>query len=94
MIAFFSRVRGNTLQSSPPDALQQLYTAAACARRPLDRESRLIPAKFGRFPEKTRKNRKKPVETRVLPLTNAVESRKVNGGRFFRTRVITGVSSP
>jgi DNA-binding protein HU-beta len=30
------------------------------------------------------------VETGVLPLTNAAESRKVNGGRFFRTRVITG----
>jgi hypothetical protein len=42
------------------------------------------------FQRKTRKNRKNPVETRVLPLTNAAESRKVNGGRFFRTRVNTG----
>jgi hypothetical protein len=42
------------------------------------------------FQRKTRKNRKKPVETGVLPLTFAAESRKVNGGRFFRSRINTG----
>jgi hypothetical protein len=35
-------------------------------------------------------NRKKPVETGLLPLTNAVESRTVKGGRYFRSRVNTG----
>jgi hypothetical protein len=33
------------------------------------------------------------VETPLLPLTNAAQSRTVNGGTFFRTRVITGVSA-
>jgi hypothetical protein len=47
-------------------------------------------AKSTVFQRKTRENRKNPVETGVLPLTNAAESRKVNGGRFFRTRVIIG----
>jgi len=42
------------------------------------------------FQRKTKENRKKPVETGVLPLTNAFESRKVNGGRFFRSRINTG----
>src|SRR5580700_7627188 len=42
------------------------------------------------FQRKTRKNRKNPVETGLLPLTIVSESRKVNGGRFFRTRVNTG----
>jgi hypothetical protein len=44
----------------------------------------------GIFPAKPRKSRKKPVETALLQLTFVFESRKVNGGRFFRTRVITG----
>jgi DNA-binding protein HU-beta len=43
------------------------------------------------FRRKARENRKKPVETQVFPLTNASESRKVNGGRFFRSRINTGV---
>jgi DNA-binding protein HU-beta len=47
-------------------------------------------AKIRLFQRKARENRKKPVETRVLPLTNASESRKVNGGRFFRSRINTG----
>jgi hypothetical protein len=47
-------------------------------------------AKNDVFQRKTRKNRKKPVETRVCPLTIASESRKVNGGRFFRSRINTG----
>ncbi|MFP5230848.1 MAG: hypothetical protein ACLGXA_24795 [Acidobacteriota bacterium] len=51
------------------------------------------PAKKGDFQKKTRENRKKPVETRVFPLTNASESRKVNGGRFFRSRINTGFST-
>jgi hypothetical protein len=42
------------------------------------------------FQRKTRENRKNPVETGLFPLTNAAESRTVNGGRFFRTRVFTG----
>jgi hypothetical protein len=42
------------------------------------------------FQRKTRENRKNPVETDVLPLTFAAGSRKVNGGRFFRTRINTG----
>jgi DNA-binding protein HU-beta len=46
--------------------------------------------KSGIFRRETRKTRKKPVETALFPLTNALESRKVNGGRYFRTRVITG----
>jgi hypothetical protein len=48
---------------------------------------------FWVFQRKTRKNRKNPVETDVLPLTIASESRKVNGGRFFRTRVNIGFSA-
>jgi hypothetical protein len=47
-------------------------------------------AKTGVFQRNARKNRKKPVETGVLPLTNAVESRTVKGGRLFRSRVNTG----
>jgi hypothetical protein len=47
-------------------------------------------AKFGVFQRKTRENPKNPVETGLFPLTIASESRKVNGGRFFRTRVNTG----
>jgi hypothetical protein len=47
-------------------------------------------AKNRLFQRNARKNRKKPVETRDLPLTKLSESRKVNGGRFFRTRVNTG----
>jgi hypothetical protein len=39
------------------------------------------PAKIGQFPNKTEKNRRKPVEMRCFPLTNPAESRKVNGGR-------------
>jgi uncharacterized protein YfaT (DUF1175 family) len=42
------------------------------------------------FQRNARENRKKPVETQVLPLTNAVESRTVKGGRLFRSRVNTG----
>jgi hypothetical protein len=41
--------------------------------------------------KKTEENRKKPVETGVLLLTIASKSRKVNGGRFSRTRVNTGL---
>jgi hypothetical protein len=48
-------------------------------------------AKNGVFQRKTEENRKKPVETGVLPLTNAFESRRVKGGRFFRSRVNTGL---
>jgi hypothetical protein len=48
------------------------------------------PAKSRLFQRNAWKNRKKPVETRLLPLTKPAESRKVNGGRFFRTRVNTG----
>jgi hypothetical protein len=46
--------------------------------------------KIKRFPEKNQEKPQKPVETGVFLLTNAAESRRVNGGRFFRTRVITG----
>jgi hypothetical protein len=49
--------------------------------------------KLSTFPEKTRKSRKKPVETGLLALTIAVESRKVNGGRFSLTRMNTGVQA-
>jgi hypothetical protein len=48
-------------------------------------DSKNIPAlktaKTSQFPKKTEKNRRKPVEMRCFPLTNAAESRKVNGGR-------------
>jgi len=47
-------------------------------------------AKNRGFPEKCQEKPQKPVETRVLPLTNAAESRKVNGGRFFPSRINTG----
>jgi hypothetical protein len=45
---------------------------------------------FWVFQRKTRENRKKPVETGLFPLTIAAGSRKVNGGRFFRTRASIG----
>ncbi|MGA7884141.1 MAG: hypothetical protein WCA44_00260 [Acidobacteriaceae bacterium] len=45
------------------------------------------------FLKKTEENRKKPVETGLFPLTNALRRRKVNGGNFFRTRVNTGFSA-
>jgi hypothetical protein len=48
------------------------------------------PVNDGVFQRNARENRKKPVETEVLPLTNAAESRTVKGGRFFRSRVNTG----
>jgi hypothetical protein len=38
-------------------------------------------------PRKTGKNRRKPVEIRCFPLTNALESRKVNGVRVSETRI-------
>jgi hypothetical protein len=41
------------------------------------------PRKNRVFQRNARENRKKPVETRVLPLTNAAPSRTVNGGTFF-----------
>jgi hypothetical protein len=45
-----------------------------------------------RKPENTYKTRKKPVETRLLLLTKASKSRKVNGGGFSRTRMNKGAS--
>jgi hypothetical protein len=36
---------------------------------------------------KTRKNRKKPVETEEMPLTKCLERLKVNGGTVLRTRM-------
>jgi hypothetical protein len=47
-------------------------------------------AKNGLFQRKTEENQKKPVETGVLPLTKALESRRVKGGRFFWSRVNKG----
>jgi hypothetical protein len=46
--------------------------------------------KKGVFQRKTDENRKKPVETEVLPLTNASRSRRVKGGGSFESRVNTG----
>jgi hypothetical protein len=46
--------------------------------------------KLSTFSGKTQENRKKPVETGLLALTIAAESRKVNGGRFSLTRMNTG----
>jgi hypothetical protein len=45
-----------------------------------------------RKPEKPNKNPKKPVESGLLLLTKFFESRKVNGGGVFRTRINTGSS--
>jgi hypothetical protein len=42
------------------------------------------------FPDKNQEKPQKPMETQVFPLTNVSESRKVNGGRFFRSRINTG----
>src|SRR6185437_14526059 len=44
-------------------------------------------AKFAHFSRKTNKTRRKPVEIRCFPLTNASESRKVNGARVSETRI-------
>jgi DNA-binding protein HU-beta len=41
-------------------------------------------------PDKTRKNRKKPVETEEIRLTNLSEKPKVNCGTVLRTRMNTG----
>jgi hypothetical protein len=38
-------------------------------------------------PDKTNKNRKKPVETKEIPLTKARKESKVNCGTVLRTRV-------
>jgi hypothetical protein len=46
---------------------------------------------MARKPENTHKTREKPVETRLLLLTKALKSRKVNGGGFSRTRINTGL---
>jgi len=44
-------------------------------------------AKSTKNSRKTDKTRRKPVEIRCFPLTNASESRKVNGGRVSGTRI-------
>jgi hypothetical protein len=46
---------------------------------------------MARKPGKSQQNPKKPVETRLLLLTKALKSRKVNGGGFSRTRINTGL---
>jgi hypothetical protein len=51
-------------------------------------------SKSARKPNKTEKNRKKPVETGLLLLTKFFKSRKVNGGGFSQTRINTGSFFP